>query len=283
MRKITLQLIASIILPCAVCHGALITFFPGLDELIWTADAIVILRIEKRISGNTRVTLYDTYECYIYQTLKGEIPVNQRVRFRLMDARTSFVSPFTDMSTHLVFLTKKRTPDEPTDYRSLEIQGANILISPFGNEKMPDGKTIKEKIQILLSRTLEYNKKQYEKEQMFLNKILEGTENITGTTKTLPEIPVDIRNYLERELGVSSTGMLVLVGKYKLTEKSKFGQKGDHVIHVIQQDLFGGRLFWSCLVNLTENKIQILYQAGEPDKFSIIKSISLRAGHECAN
>ncbi len=283
MRKITLLLIASIILPCAVCHGALIAFFPGFDELIRTADAIVILRIEKRISGNTRFTLYDTYECYIYQTLKGEIPVNQRVRFRLMDARTSFVSPFTDMSTHLVFLTKKRMLDEPTDYRSLEIQGANILISPFGNEKMPNGKTIKEKIQILLARTLEYNKKQYEKEQMFLNKMLEGTENITGTTKTLPEIPVDIRNYLERELGVSSTGMLILIGKYKLTEKSKFGQKDDQVIHVIQQDLFGGRLFWSCLVNLTENKIQILYQATEPDKFGIIKSISLRAGHECAD
>lgn len=110
---------------------------------------------------------------------------------------------------------------------------------------------------------------------MILNQVLEEPENFSGTAEMLPAIPVDVRNCLKKELGVSSTGILVLAGKFTLTEKSKLGQKGDQIIHVIQRDLFGGRLFWSCLVNLTENKIQILYQADVPDKFGIVKPIVL--------
>jgi len=178
MRKTALFLIVSIVLSTAVCHGVIIGFFPGLDKLIERADAIVILEIERSFGNGISSTLYDTYECYIYQTLKGEIPINQRIRLQLMDARTSFVPPFALRSTHLVFLTKKLMPDEPTDYRSLNIEGANVLISPFGNEKMPEGKTVKEKIQALLTRTLEYNKKKYEKEQMFLQKMLDESEPI---------------------------------------------------------------------------------------------------------
>ena len=178
MRKTALFLIASIVLSSAVCHGVIIGFFPGLDKLIGNADAIVILRIDRSFQDYIDSTLYGTYECYIYQTLKGEIPVNQRIRLRLMDTRT--FSLFAPMSTHLVFLGKKQTPNEPTDYRSLNIEGANVLVSPLGNEKMPEGKTVKEKIQAVLTRTLEYNKKQYEKEQMFLHKMLEEAEPISA-------------------------------------------------------------------------------------------------------
>lgn len=177
MRKTALFLIVSVVLSSAVCHGVLIGFFPGLDKLIERADAIVILDIERSFGDGISSTLYDTYECYICQTLKGEIPINQRIRLQLMDARTSFVPPFAPRSTHLVFLTKKLTPNEPTDYRSLNIEGANVLISPFGNEKMPEG-TVKEKIQAVLTRTLEYNKKQYEKEQTFLKKMLEESKPV---------------------------------------------------------------------------------------------------------
>ncbi len=178
MRRTALFLIVSIVLSSTVCHGVIIGFFPGLDELIGKADAIVILRIERSFGDGISSTLYDTYECYIYQTLKGEIPINQRIRLQLMDARTSFVPPFSPESTHLVFLTKKLSPDEPTDYRSLNIEGANVLVSPFGNGKMPEGKTVKEKIQALLIRTLEYNKKQYEKEQTFLKKMQEESKPV---------------------------------------------------------------------------------------------------------
>ncbi len=266
MKKIALFLITSIISSSAVCHGVLIACFPGLDELIHEADAIVILRVDSHLSNYWNSNSYRVYECYIHQTLKGEIPINQRVRLQLLDTHGSSVSPFADGSTHLVFLVKKQTPNEQADYGNLIIQGANILVAPFDKEKMPDGKTVKEKIQSLLTRTLEYNKKQYDKEQAFLHKML-------GKTRTVPAIPREVRDYLIKELGLSSTGNLALVGSYKLTENSKFGQKGDQIIHVIQQDLFGGRLFWSCLVNLTGNKIQILYRAGEPDKFGVIKTI----------
>ncbi len=180
MRKTALFLIASIVLSSAVCHGVIIGFFPGLDKLIGNADAIVILRIERSFSDGISSTLYDTYECYIYQTLKGEIPINQRIRLQLMDTRTSSVPPFAPSSTHLVFLTKKLMPNEPTDYRSLNIEGANVLVSPLGNEKMPEGKTVKEQIQALLTRTLEYNKKQYEKEQMFLHKMLDESKPVSA-------------------------------------------------------------------------------------------------------
>ena len=96
-----------------------------------------------------------------------------------MDTRSSFVTPYAIYSTHLMFLTKKRTPDEPTDYRTIEFRGANIRLSPFGHEKMPDGKTTKEKIRSLLKRTIEYNKKQYDKEQAFLNQMIKGTAEPT--------------------------------------------------------------------------------------------------------
>lgn len=181
--------IATIVLLSAVAHGVLIGFFPGLDELIEKADAIVILRIEKRLSDYSSFSRYNTYECYIDQTLKGKIPVKQRIRLQLMDSCSSFVSSFADKSTHLVFLTGKRTPDEPVDYRSLEMQGANIRISPLGHDEIPEGATIKEKIQALLVRTLEYNQKQHEEEQRFLEKMLKGNGDMTETAKTPPQFP----------------------------------------------------------------------------------------------
>lgn len=177
MKKIALFLITSIISSSAVCHWVVIARFPGLDKLIHEADAIVILRVDSHLPNYWNSNFYRVYECYIHQTLKGEIPVNQRVRLQLLDTHGSSVSPFADGSTHLVFLVKKQTPNEPTDYRNLIIQGANILVAPFDKEKIPDGKTVKEKIQALLKRTLEYNKKQYDKKQALLQEVLGKTED----------------------------------------------------------------------------------------------------------
>ena len=174
MRKMTKFLGITLTLWAVSLRGVMIADFPGLDELIKKADAIVILRVEKQLTDRGSPTLYTTYECYIYQTLKGDIPTGKRIRFQLMDARTSFVTPYAPFSTHLIFLTRKRTPNEPTDYRSLEIQGANVRISSFGNEKLLPGQTIKEKIQTLLRRASKYNKKQYKKEQANLNRMLQG-------------------------------------------------------------------------------------------------------------
>jgi hypothetical protein len=175
MKKMTRLLGITFVLWAVNLRGVMIADFPGLDELIKKADAIVILRVEKQLTDLWSPTLYTTYECYIYQTLKGDIPAGKRVCLQLMNARTSFVTPYAPFSTHLIFLTRKRTPDEPTDYRSLEIQGANVRISPFGNEKLPPGQSIKAKIKTLLTRASEYNKKQYEKEQATLNRLRQRT------------------------------------------------------------------------------------------------------------
>lgn len=179
MRKLIVIAIVAITLVCALAHAVNIGFFRGLDELIEKADAIVILRVDRHLTDFGSPTLYSTHDCYIYQTLKGDIPKNKIIRLQLMDTRSSFVTPYAIFSTHLMFLTKKRTADEPTDYRTIEITGANIRLSPFGHEKMPAGKTIKDQIKSILKSTVEYNKKQYAKEQTFLKQMIKGTAEPT--------------------------------------------------------------------------------------------------------
>jgi hypothetical protein len=73
--------------------------------------------------------------------------------------------------------------------------------------------------------------------------------------KTEVLVPGQVRSFLMMKLGLSSTGTIKVIGKYHLTDDCKLGKKSDEVLHVIQQDLFGDRLFWSCLVNLTQERI----------------------------
>jgi hypothetical protein len=124
--------------------------------------------------------LYSTHDCFIYQTLKGNIPANQMTRLQLMDTRTSFVTPYAIGSTHLMFLTRKRTENEPTEYRTIEFRGANTRLTPFGHEKMPEGQTLQDKIRSLLNRTIEYNEKEHKKEQEFLGLLIKGTAETTN-------------------------------------------------------------------------------------------------------
>ena len=181
MKKAIL-IVTMVIATAVTAHAVMIGFFPGLDQLIDKADAIVILRVDKHVTDFGRPTLYSTHDCYVYQTLKGDIPTNKTIRLQLMDTRTSFVTPYAIHSTHLMFLTKKRAPDEPTDYRTIEFRGANIPLSPFGHEKVPPGKTIREQITSLLKTTVEYNKEQYDKDQAFLNQMIKGTSEPINPT-----------------------------------------------------------------------------------------------------
>ena len=68
-----------------------------------------------------------------------------------------------------------------------------------------------------------------------------------------------IERYLVIELGLSSTGHIELIGDYKLTDDNGFGKEGQRILHFIQRDLFGSRLFWSCLINVKNNNTKILY------------------------
>lgn len=159
----------------SAAHAVLIGFFPGLDELIRKADAIVVLRVDRSLGDFESPTLYSTHDCYIYQTLKGDIATGKRIRLRLMDTSTAFVSPYANFSTHLMFLTRKRSEDEPTEYRTLEVRGANIRLSPFGHEKLPEGADAKEQITSLLRTPFEYNEQQHDKEQAFLEQVMNGS------------------------------------------------------------------------------------------------------------
>jgi hypothetical protein len=148
--------------------------FPSLSKLIDEADAIVIIRVDHSDGDFGSPTLYSTHDCYVYQTLKGNIPKNKRIRLQLMDTRTSAVSPFAFHSTHLVFLTKKRSPDEATEFRTIEIQGATIALPPTGNEQDPAGETVADKIRSIVQRASDYNEKKNMDENTFLRQMIDG-------------------------------------------------------------------------------------------------------------
>jgi len=93
-------------------------------------------------------------------------------------------------------------------------------------------------------------------------------------TKTEYQLPSDTESFLVTELGLSSTGAIQVIGSYRLTGDSELGKEQDEILHVIQKDLFGDRLFWSCLVNLTRERVQVLYRCQKPDEFGAILSIN---------
>lgn len=172
--------VAAILITVSAAHAVEIGFFPGLDELITKADAIVILRVDHHVDLRSSTTLYTTHDCYVYQMLKGRIPTNKRIRLQLMDTRTSFATPFALHSTHLMFLTKKRTPNEPTDFRTIEFRGANVRLPPTGHEKKLKGNTVANQIRSVLQHAADHNKKKYETEQAFLNQMIIGTAEPTN-------------------------------------------------------------------------------------------------------
>ena len=149
---------------------------PGLKKLIGTADAIVVLRIDRHLSDFGSSTFYSTHECYIYQTLKGDIPKNTRINLQLMNTEGSFATPYAHGSTHLMFLMKRASEDEPTEYRTLTFKGAQTLLSPLGHEQVPAGKTIEDKVKTLIKNAIAYQAKEHEKRQKFLKSLLEEKE-----------------------------------------------------------------------------------------------------------
>jgi hypothetical protein len=155
---------------------------PKLAKLIDMADAIVILRIDRHISGFGSPTFYSTHECFIYQTIKGDIPKNTRIKLQLMNTKGSFATPYSWGSTHLMFLMKKVAEDEPTEYRTVKVNGAQILLSPLGHEKSPQGRTIEQKIKNLIKDSIAYQAKENQKNLKFLETML-GKQGMAETQK----------------------------------------------------------------------------------------------------
>ncbi|MCX6873323.1 MAG: hypothetical protein NTW21_05870 [Verrucomicrobia bacterium] len=177
MKRI-IRIIAAVLISLSFAHAEWIGEFPGLDKLIKEADAIVILRIDHSDGDFGGRELYSTHDCYIYQSLKGDIPTKKRMRLKLMDARQHSPNLFANHSTLLVFLTKKRAPSEPTDYRALETKGSAILLPPTGQEAAPEGETVSDKIRSILQHAIEYNEKEHEKEKSFLQEMIQEDSKV---------------------------------------------------------------------------------------------------------
>jgi len=176
-RKFIVVSILLVLFISLVAWAVPIGHYPGLKKLIESADAIVILRIDRHLSGFGSPTFYSTHECYIYQTIKGDIQANTRMNLQLMNTEASFATPYAHGSTHLMFLMKRATKDEPTEYRTITFKGAQILLSPLGHEKAPKGKTIYQKVRNVITDAIAYQAKEHEKKQKFLKTMLGKEEN----------------------------------------------------------------------------------------------------------
>jgi len=162
-----------ILVTAAGGYAYVIGYYPGLEKLIDKADAIVILRIDRHLSDFTSPTGYSMHECFIYQSLKGDIVKNNRINLQLMDTDVNFATPYAHGSTHLMFLMKKIDNNEPTNYRTLAFKGAHVLLSPLGQEKAPQGKTLEEKVRNVIRDAIAYQAQEYEKKKKFLQTMLD--------------------------------------------------------------------------------------------------------------
>lgn len=71
-----------------------------------------------------------------------------------------------------MFLMKRATKAEPTEYRTITFKGAQTLLSPLGHEKMPKGKTVEGKVKKLIKDAILYQAKEHEKRQEHLKSML---------------------------------------------------------------------------------------------------------------
>jgi hypothetical protein len=63
--------------------------------------------------------------------------------------------------------------------------------------------------------------------------------------------------------GLSSTGKIKITNIYTLTHNEAIGNKGDKIALVVQEDLFGSRLFSIHVINLRTANTRQLYRTGE--------------------
>jgi hypothetical protein len=63
--------------------------------------------------------------------------------------------------------------DEPTEYRTVTVNGAQILLSPLGHEKAPQGRTIEDKVRKLINDAIVYQTEEHQKKMNFLRAMLD--------------------------------------------------------------------------------------------------------------
>lgn len=158
------------------CHAVFVGSNPGLEALSKQADVIAMVRVDSgfdRSSANG----WERRDCFVYQTLKGDLKANQRIPILLNDL-SCFGSRFSDeslapMSSHLVFLRYSKEPANGANYLSIVCPGADLPLAPSNNETKPEGATLKAQIQTLVRRYRAYRDEQMKKVDESLDKTLE--------------------------------------------------------------------------------------------------------------
>lgn len=146
MRRFGLILIAFVFLLSLSkpAFAPIFGFFPGLDELISRADAILVVDLLKQKSSSPR-EVYEDYEVYVRKVIKGEVVQDKKIilslrflpftslrkpDFKIM--HFGFRASFRAGDRHIVFLRKNNEPDKPP-YKSLGYSGGHMRISRQSN------------------------------------------------------------------------------------------------------------------------------------------------------
>lgn len=77
-----------------------------------------------------------------------------------------------------------------------------------------------------------------------------------------PEVRKSVEGHLITRSGLSSTGKIKMTGIYRIYQSGQFGEKGDTIALIQQDDLFSDRLFWILLVNITKMESHVVYSLG---------------------
>ena len=115
-------------------------FFPGLDELISRADAILVVDLLKQKSSSPG-EVYEDCEVYVRKVIKGEVVQDKKmilslrflpfISLRKLDSkimRFGFLTGFRAGDRHIVFLRKNNKSDKPP-YSSLDYSGGHMRVS----------------------------------------------------------------------------------------------------------------------------------------------------------
>jgi hypothetical protein len=150
--------------------------FPGIDALLKTADAVVVATIRQHIPSQTiRINDFsEFYECYINQTLKGNLQPRSQVVLRVENASDdlSLLRPLGQSTVVILFLKKHGKDKHGNEYSSLPIIGATIEIAPFGSEAVPQTGTPKARIKALIQHYRQYRARQVKHEEKLLQRVL---------------------------------------------------------------------------------------------------------------
>lgn len=156
-------------------HAVVIGSYPGLDKLIKQSSTIAIVRVDDSVFG-FGPDGWVNHKCLVYQTLKGDLKPNTNLPIMLNEfvgSQSNFGGQaLAPMTTHLVFLNRSAQPINGAKYSIVCAEGADLPLSPLGNETKPKGKTLKLQIQTLIRRYRVYRDEQIKYEDELLNKSL---------------------------------------------------------------------------------------------------------------